>query len=275
MSLRVKNLCFTYGDGNEVLKDISFRVADGEVLFVLGPNGVGKSTLFKCMLGLLKGYKGTVEIDKVDIRELTPKQMSRFIAYIPQSHVPVFNYSVFDIVLMGTTSTLTAYATPGEAQAAYADCALETLGISHLRDRSFMKISGGERQLALVARALAQQAKVLIMDEPTANLDYGNQVLVQNRVRRLASDGYTVIQSTHNPDQAYLCADRLLALKGGAVLAEGAPADIINERLIKELYNVDVKLVSFEDDSARVCVPIALAHKDLGSQSAPSELSDK
>lgn len=259
MSMRVKNLSFSYRDGTEVLRDISFRVDEGEILFVLGPNGVGKSTLFKCMLGLLKGYKGSVEIDKVSIRELNAKQMSRFIAYIPQSHVPVFNYSVFDIVLMGTTSTLTAYASPGERQAAFADCALQTLGISHLRNRSFMKISGGERQLALVARALAQQAKVLIMDEPTANLDYGNRVLVQNRVRQLAGEGYTVIQSTHDPDSAFLCADKVLALKEGAVLAEGAPDEIINSELIKQIYGVDVSVVSLDGDRARVCVPAALA----------------
>ncbi|MEG2083689.1 MAG: ABC transporter ATP-binding protein, partial [Oscillospiraceae bacterium] len=192
------------------------------------------------------------------------RQLARFIAYIPQSHTPVFNYSVFDVVLMGTTPQLTAFASPGQAQAAFAECALETLGISHLRNRSFLKLSGGERQLALVARALAQQARVLIMDEPTANLDYGNQVVVQNRVRQLAREGYTVIQSTHNPDQAFLCADRMLALKGGTVLADGVPGDIITEELIRSLYGVDVRVSSLDGDRVRVCVPLDLERERKG-----------
>ena len=254
MSLQVNDLRFSYGD-REVLKGISFETKYGEFVSVLGPNGVGKSTLFRCILGLMQPGGGAVRVDGDDIGDLTPAQLARRMAYIPQSHNPLFNFSVLDMVLMGTTSQLGRFAAHGKVQERMALEALERMGILHLKDRGCSHISGGERQLVLMARAIAQQAKILIMDEPSANLDFGNKMRVMKTVKGLTEDGYTIIQSTHDPDQAYLYSDRILALHGGKVLAWGTPRDVMTESLISTLYGVDVEVCSMHDDRFRVCVP--------------------
>ena len=254
MSLCVQKLSFSYGE-RLVLKDISFSLEKGEFLSVLGPNGVGKSTLFRCMLGLLAPSAGGAYVDGRAVADMSARQLAYAIAYIPQSHSPVFNFSVFDMVLMGTTAQLGVFSSPGKAQLAQAEDALERLGISHLRDRSYGAISGGERQLTLIARAIAQQARILVMDEPSASLDYGNRIRVMQTVRDLTRDGYAVIQSTHDPDQAYLYSDRILALCGGEVLAWGEPREILCSSLISRLYGVDVEVCSLHGDDVRVCIP--------------------
>ena len=254
MSLEVKDLCFSYGD-HKVLKGISFRAECGEFVSVLGPNGVGKSTLFRNLLGLLPPSEGCIRINGRDIGGMNPPELSRAMAYIPQSHNPAFNYSVLDMVLMGTTSQMGRFAVPGREQVKLADAALERLGIAHLRDRGCGYISGGERQLVLIARAIAQQAKILVMDEPSANLDFGNKIRVMRTVKGLTDDGFTVIQSTHDPEQAYLYSDKILALYDGQILSWGTPQEVMNQETISKLYHVDVEICSMQDDAVRVCVP--------------------
>lgn len=261
MGIEVKNLSFSYKKGVPVLQNISFSLESGKFICLLGPNGVGKSTLFKCMLGLLRNYTGQILIDGEDIKHLSQKELARRAAYIPQSSSPVFNYTVSDVVLMGTTALGPVLGSPGQKERDFARKALELLGISHLENRMFMNISGGERQLVLVARALAQQAGILFMDEPTANLDYGNQARVLEQVRRLTRQGYTVIQSTHNPEQAFLYADQVLAVKDGVVAAQGSPAQVMDRELIKSLYGIDVYVESLMDDRVRVCIPAASLEK--------------
>ena len=254
MPIEVKNLSFSYGD-RPVLQDISFSVGKGEFLSILGPNGVGKSTLFRCVLGLLSGYTGTVCVDGVDARTFSIREAARHIAYIPQSSRSVFNYSVFDIVLMGRTSGLHPFRSPGRKDKELCHWALEKVGIPHLRDRCFHRLSGGEQQLVLIARALVQKAPILMLDEPTANLDFGNQLLVLEQAKSLAREGYTVIQTTHHPEQSYMYSDRILALQKGRVLTEGMPKAVLTEETIRALYGVDVQVVSLYHDSARICIP--------------------
>lgn len=254
MSIKVNDLCFSYGS-NEILKSVSFSAECGEFLSVLGPNGVGKSTLFRCMLGNLSPSKGSTCINGENIADMSAGKLARSIAYIPQSHSPVFNYTVFDMVLMGTTAQMGTFATPGAAQKEMARCAMERLGILHLKERGYRNISGGERQLVLIARAIAQQAKILVMDEPSANLDFGNRIRVMQTVKKLTEDGYTVIQSTHDPEQAYLYSDNILALYDGKVLAWGTPQKIMCNSIISTLYGVDVEVYKLKDDSVRVCMP--------------------
>lgn len=252
--IRVDNLSFSYGE-HKVLESVNFAINDGEFVSVLGANGVGKSTLFRCMLGLHRPEEGTTFIDGRDIRDFSPQELAKNIAYIPQSHNPIFNYSVFDMVLMGTTAQLGKFTSPKEEHKKEALDALKRLGIDHLKDRGYRAISGGERQLVLVARALSQQAKILIMDEPSASLDFGNKLRVMKTVRSLADNGYTIIQSTHDPDQAYLYSDKVLAMARGTVLASGKPSEIINDSMISELYGVEVEVCSMQNDRVRVCIP--------------------
>ncbi len=261
MSIEVKNLSFSYGD-HPVLHDISFSVGKGEFLSILGPNGVGKSTLFRCVLGLLSGYSGQVLVDGIDAREFTVREAARHIAYIPQTSRPIFNYSVFDIVLMGRTSNLSPFRSPGKEDKEKCQWALDKVGITRLSERCYHRLSGGEQQLALIARALVQDAPCLMLDEPTANLDFGNQLLVLEQARALAREGYTVIQTTHHPEQSYMFSDRILAIQHGRVLTEGSPEHVLTQKTMFDLYGVDVDVVSLYEDKARICIPVKLSKEE-------------
>jgi len=254
LSITVSDISFSYGE-RLILDNVSATAKEGQLLSVVGPNGVGKSTLFYCILGLLNGFKGRITLNGHDTRELGIKEMARLVAYIPQSHYPSFNFSVFDMVVMGTSHQVSSVSVPGKKQTSLAEAALERLGITHLGDRGYTQISGGERQLVLIARALVQQTRILILDEPTANLDFGNQILVLTQIKSLARDGYTIIQSTHNPEQTFMFSDSVLALYNGKVLASGAPSEIVTEELMRKLYGVDTKVQSLFQDKVRVCIP--------------------
>ena len=254
MNLNVRNLSFAYGE-HEVLRDISFDLHKGEFLSVLGPNGVGKSTLFRCVLNLLTDYTGSIASGGVELKTMSRREMSRRIAYIPQINRPAFGYTVLDTVLMGTTRQLSMFAQPGKSQVEQAMAALEKVGAAALAQRDFTHLSGGEQQLVLVARAIAQQAEILVMDEPTSALDYGNQLRVMEQLRQLTEEGYMILQSTHNPEQAFLFSDQVVALKDGCVLAAGAPEDVLTEQRISDLYSADVEVHSIHGDKLRVCVP--------------------
>ena len=258
MSIRVNNLSFSYGQKN-VLHDICFSAEKGEFLSILGPNGAGKSTLFRCILGLLPGYSGEVLVNERNIKGFSAREASRQIAYIPQKSHCVFQYNVLDIVLMGRSNRTSVFGNPGKEDEQACLKALEKVGICALKDRSFHKLSGGEQQLVLIARALAQDAPILLLDEPTANLDFGNQILVLEQAKKLAQEGYTVIQTTHHPEQSYLYSDRILALRNGRILALGKPTEVLNDVIMEQLYNVSVDVISLYDDAARVCIPAKFA----------------
>lgn len=257
MSLEIKELSFAY-DKKLVLNNMSFTAYKGEVLSILGPNGVGKSTLFKCILGFLTEYTGKITINGLDASSLSVKELAKQIAYVPQRSEPVFNFSVRDIVLMGTTNDLKLFSSPGITEQAKVDKALEKLGILELSDRCFHHTSGGERQLVMIARALVQNAPVLLLDEPTANLDRGNQILVLKQIKALAKEGYTIIQTTHDPEHSYMFSDKILTMKNGAVLSCGTPSEILNKDTMKSLYEVDMEVSSLFDDRARFCVPTSI-----------------
>lgn len=258
MSVEVKGLSFAYEKDRPVLVDVSFTAKTGEFLSILGPNGVGKSTLFRCVLGLIRDWTGEIEIEGTQARGLSVKEMAKKIAYIPQASSPVFNFSVEGIVLMGTTAGMNAFQTPKKAELEQAEWALDKVGMADVRQRCFHHLSGGEKQLVMLARALAQRSPVLMLDEPTASLDFGNQMLVLQTAQSLAAEGYTVIQTTHNPEQTYMFSDRILALQGGRVLTEGSPAQVLTRELMRELYGVDTQVSSLYDDKVRVCIPTAI-----------------
>lgn len=255
MSISVNDLSFHYGN-HEVLKHISFDIPDGTLVNVLGPNGVGKSTLFKCILGLNNGYTGTVLVNGKDMKGLSIKERAQEISYIPQTHAPVYDYEVLDIVLMATGSDLKMLSNPGKEQKERAYHALERIGIEHFAHRLYTQISGGEQQLVLIARAIAQDAHTIVMDEPTSALDYGNTIRVLSCVKQLAREGMSIIQSTHNPDHAFLFSDKTLVLREGRVDAFGTPHEVITSELISGLYSLEVEVNSLYGDKVRVCVPV-------------------
>lgn len=255
MSIEVKDLSFSYGK-REVLHHINLEIPDGTLVNVLGPNGVGKSTLFRCILGLNAHYQGQIIVNGKDMRTLSVKQRAREISYIPQSHAPVYDYEVLDVVLMSTGADLGMLRSPGPRHVECAYAALERVGVAHLAHRTYTQISGGEQQLVLIARAIAQNARTIIMDEPTSALDYGNTVRVLSCVRQLAREGLSIVQSTHQPDQAFLYSDKTLVIYGGTVRAFGDPKDVITRELVSSIYGVDVEVNSLYGDKVRVCVPV-------------------
>lgn len=256
MKIEAKGVEFSYGS-QAVLKGLNFSAGEGDVVALLGPNGVGKSTLFRCILGFLKPQKGSICIDGRDIRSMSSAEKARHIAYIPQSVSPVYNYTVQDTVLMGLTNQLGTFQSPRPQDVERVAEVLEGLGIAHLRHRGYGQISGGERQLTLLARALVQNAGVLVMDEPTANLDYGNSWRVMERISALAGSGYTIIFSTHDPNQALMHSNKVLVLKGGCITGFGLPSEVLTEGLLSDLYNINVLLrtVPYKDGETVISLP--------------------
>lgn len=256
MKIEARKLFFSYGN-TSVLSDVSFSAEEGEAIGVLGPNGVGKSTFFKCLLGFLKPNSGVVEINNQNIEKMNSKEIASCVAYIPQSSSSPFNHTVLESVVMGTTSSLSLFSLPKKEEWDKAKEALKALGIKHLEDRGCNNISGGERQLMLLARALVQNARIIIMDEPTASLDYGNSFRVMETIKDLTKKGYTIIFSTHNPDLAMRYADRVIAFKDGRVLRDGEPSFVLTSDVLSTLYsiNVAVRNVKVRDNEYPVCFP--------------------
>lgn len=244
--------------GIPVLSDISFSVKTGEVLSILGPNGVGKTTLFKSMLGLLRPLNGRVSIDDADIGNWSNKKKAQFIGYIPQSHVPPFPYSVRQVVVMGCVAHLGIFSSPSACDYENADRAISQLGISHLGERIYTELSGGERQMVLIARSLAQNPQILLMDEPAANLDYGNQARVLKQIQKLAGHGMIVVMTTHAPDHALLCASKVILIEQGNRVRFGTAKEIVTEENMSRAYGIDVCILSQQERGNLVwsCVPI-------------------
>jgi iron complex transport system ATP-binding protein len=240
--------------GRTVGHDVSFTLGAGEVLCVLGPNGGGKTTLFRTLLGLLEPHGGSVQVDGSPLRSLGRAEIARRVGYVPQGHTAYFAFTVREFVLMGRTAHLGVFASPGKNDLAVAERVLESLGIAPLADKPVTEISGGERQLALVARALAQKPKLLVLDEPTASLDFGNQVRVLQRIGALARSGISILFSSHDPDHAFLCAQRALLLAEGRVLEIGAPRDVIRPDTLERMYRVSVQVLPLPG-GMHTCLP--------------------
>ncbi|MGH6945056.1 MAG: ABC transporter ATP-binding protein [Geminicoccaceae bacterium] len=254
MSLFVERLAFGY-PGRPVGRDASFGVAEGEVVCLLGPNGSGKTTLFKTILGLIAPQGGRVLVDGEDIARWSRGRRARSFAYVPQAQVSFFPFTVLDTVLMGRTAHLGLFAMPAARDRQAALEALGSLRIEALATADSTRISGGQRQLVLVARALAQEPRFLVMDEPTASLDFGNQVVVLAEVRRLAARRIGIVMSTHAPDHAFACADRVLLMQDGRIVAEGAPEAILTPERLRAVYGVEVCISRVPGLDRPVCVP--------------------
>ena len=251
--LEVRELAFGF-PGRTVGRDVSFTLAAGEVMCVLGPNGGGKTTLFRTVLGLLEPHGGTIALEGSPLASMKRTEIARRIGYVPQGHAAYFAFTIREFVLMGRTAHLGAFASPAKRDVLVADRSLESLGLAHLADKPVTEISGGERQLALVARALAQEPRLLVLDEPTASLDFGNQVRVLERISALARSGIAILFSSPDPDHAFLCASRALLLAEGRVLESGAPREVIRADTLERMYRVSVRVVPLPG-GMHTCLP--------------------
>jgi iron complex transport system ATP-binding protein len=254
-----------YGFPNRVVgRGVDLELAAGEVVCLLGPNGGGKTTLIRTLLGLLPPLAGCVMLDERPLAQWPARSRATRLAYVPQAAETYFDFSLREMVEMGRTAHRGVFARPGERDRAEAAAALERLNLVQLAERPIHRVSGGERQLALIARALATEATHLLMDEPTANLDFGNQALILEEVARLRGSGAGVLFSTHHPDHALAIADRVVMVRGGAIMASGPTESTVNPENLSALYgrSIEVARVTSADGvSRRVCVPGGAARR--------------
>ena len=244
--IEARDIHFAY-HRRQVLSGVTLALGPGELVCLLGANGVGKSTLLKIMLGLLKPQQGNVALDGQPLTKMGRRLLSRRIAYVPQVHAAPFPYSVREVALMGRLPATGIFRAPGAGDCAAVENALEHLSITHLAERPYTEISGGERQLALIARALVQEARFLIMDEPLSGLDYGHQVRLLARLKSLAAEGYGVLMTTHDPDQPLTDCQRVALLIDGRIAADGPPEKALTPEAIHQLYGVHVDLLRTAD----------------------------
>src|SRR5215510_12305882 len=256
MSVRLAahGLGFGYG-ATPVGRNVDIEMRAGEVLCLLGPNGSGKTTLFKTLLGLLPAQAGEELVDGTPLVQLSRQDIARRTAYVPQAHTAQFPFRVIEMVTMGRTAHLSLFAAPTSIDRQRALEALSLLGIAELVEREYTRISGGQRQLVLVARALVQDAPAIVMDEPTANLDFGNQVIVLSEVKRLAARGLAVLLSTHDPDHAFSIASRVALLDQGRLVDLGLPQAVLTSSKLKSVYGIDV-IIERLANGQTVCAPI-------------------
>lgn len=255
--LEVRNLSCGYGD-RIILEDVSFTGETGDIVCILGANGSGKSTLIKTIVGLIEPYEGGVFIENENIESWPWDKRGKSISYIPQYFSSTFQYRGIDIVLMGRTSYLGLASSPSKEDLEIAEEAMEKLNILHLKNKIYSKMSGGERQLVKIAQALVQQSKIIVMDEPTNNLDFGNQITILNYLKQCATMGITILMATHFPHQVLFYGTKALLIKDRRVVEVCNPGENITESDLENLYNIRIKIleIDLEGRNMKICVPV-------------------
>lgn len=251
--IKGNHIFYSYNSGHFILNDISFRFQSGEIVSILGPNGAGKTTLLNCLANLVPLDKGEIIINGQNIKKIHPRDVAKIIGYVPQIIVPSFDFSVLDYVVTGCAPHMGTFARPKEEHYQIAMEALKKIGIEKLCDRSYSNISGGERQQVSIARALAQRPSFILMDEPTAHLDYGNQIKVLKTIRSLKEEGYGIILTTHNPDHVLLLQDKVSLLDREGRLISGESQSILKEQTLTQLYGTKLCLFYEESLHREVC----------------------
>ena len=256
MIVEAKNINFSYQkNGRQILNDVSLSLKEGEVMSILGPNGAGKSTLLNLIATLLTPDTGEIFLCGKDTKKMKPKEVASILSYVPQTHTPAFSYTVFNFVLMGRAPKVGMFEKPKAEDFKLVEEVLEEVGIAKLADKPYTEISGGERQQATIARALVQEPKAILFDEPTAHLDFGNQIKTLRTIKHLSEKGYAVIMTTHNPDHAIMLGGTTAILDKKGKLTVGPSDEIITEETLKDVYDTKLKLSYFDEAGRLVCIP--------------------
>ena len=260
--LEVQDLHCGYGKRShkvEIVHGVTFHLDTREFVCIIGANGCGKTTTLKALMGLLPATSGSVSVNGEDVFKMNERELAKHFAYIPQAHTPPFPFTVADVVLMGRTPYVNRLARTTRRDRMVAYQALDLLGIAHLAEEQYTRLSGGQQQMTLIARALTQQSDILVMDEPTASLDFGNQQLVLSRMRVLSQMGKAVIMVTHDPDHALFCADRVVVMERGEVIGQGSPDDCITTDMLRRIYDTEARVMDVEVEPGRIertCIPL-------------------
>lgn len=254
MILKVKNLSFGYEKNRILFHDASFSVDKGEIFCILGSNGIGKSTLLNCIANLLMPQSGSISLNGKTLEERSLKEIAQIIGYVPQNHDAAYAYEVRDYMVMGRAPYLGLFAQPSERDYGRVEEVLEELGISHLAERPYTELSGGERQLVSIGRAIVQDPELIILDEPTNHLDYGNQFRMLKLIERLAEKGYGIILTSHMPDHVLMLNGKVGILGADGRLQVGTTDEIMTEENLEALYQVDIHMIDVEQVGRKICV---------------------
>ena len=263
MKLSVENGGFSYRkSGPAIFENINFSVDSGEILAVLGPNGAGKTTLLRCVTGMLKWSRGRSLLGGRPIREMRPGELWSRMAYVPQARGAATAYTAFETVLLGRSSRMGTFATPGRVDVEKAREVMELLGITRLAEKKCSAMSGGELQMVLIARALAAEPQVLILDEPESNLDFRNQLVVLDAMSKLAGEGMTCVFNTHYPAHALQRSDKALLLSKGGDYVFGSTASVVTEEAIRKAFGVEAVIGTVETPTSIMpnVIPLQIAH---------------
>jgi iron complex transport system ATP-binding protein len=254
--IEADGIAFSYSNeiSNAVFRDLSLTIRPGNVLCLLGPNGTGKSTLLKCMGGILRILQGRILLNSRNLADLKLPDIAKIIGFVPQGLTSAFPFRVKDIVVMGRAPHLSILASPSRRDMEIAYKAMDEVGVLHLADRPCNSVSGGEWQLTLIARALVQEPKILLLDEPTSHLDMGNQMKILRVVKNLADQRMTIVMASHFPDHAFLVADVAAILNNGRIVHMGPPEEVITEETMRETYGVNVQIAVLGENQ-KACIP--------------------
>ena len=257
MKFEIKALNCGYGT-RCVIENFNASLTDGEIFVLLGSNGVGKTTIFKTVLGFLKPLGGQILADGENVLEMSDNERARLISYVPQAHTPPFAFSVFDVVMMSANARLGLFERPSLKDEQIALQALETLKMGDFKERIYTDLSGGERQMVLIARALAQGSKIILLDEPTANLDFGNQIKVLKQVNELAKRGYIVVMTSHQPEQVFYTNAKVAMLGRDKHYIYGNADEVVTDENLQAIYNADIRVIVNEIDkkAVKTCVAV-------------------
>lgn len=242
MIISARDLCYSLPQ-RPLLSDISFDLYAGECVALLGANGAGKSTLLKLLLRLLSPESGSLRLAGKPLETMKRREIARHIAYVPQHHQPHFPFTAWQVVMQGRLPVNGLARSPSSRDISRVENAFEENGIAHLASRIYTHLSGGERQRVLITRALVQDTPVILLDEPVNGLDYGHQLHLLSQLKTLASQGYTLLMITHQPEHALMAASRALVLHEGRLIADGVPSDVVDSALISRIYQAQVQQI--------------------------------
>lgn len=254
----VRDLSLAYGQGPVIVHNASFTLDEGEIMTILGPNGTGKSTLLNSLMRLHVPLSGEVLLCGVPLAKQSARDIARTVAYVRQQQSLAFSFEVLDFVVMGRAPWLPTFARPKARDYDSAMAALEAMGVAKLAHRSYSDISGGERQQVVIARSIVQEPKVILLDEPTAHLDFGNQIRTLELACKLSASGYAIVMTTHDPNHAILMGGKTAILDRNGHLSVGRSADMLTEDRLSELYRVDLRVMDIREIARKACLNVSL-----------------